>query len=294
MTDTLSTEVIGYRQWHITPDLTLRAAHKRDQVWTVGTNTAACKPHDMPKVTDDGAIEYHTPEPCVECPSSDHECGIYALHDPSDFWYGKDSIRMSLSAIWAGGHDDPIVSGVIAAWGNMEVHHSGFRTQHARVVALALPGTKRDAAVARAVANAYGVPLVPVDELPRIAAEFGSTVPVEMRPPKPEESTAFGYSKGGMTFTLSTSAYGRMMHNLIGGSHHMGGYAMPKVRSPKYRLSYDFGYDALGRKASDLLWAPEETEQTKAIDVAKPDVTSFRRPTYDPLDFLPKRKGGRA
>lgn len=291
MTDTLSTEVIGYRQWHITPDLTLRAAHKRDQVWTVGTNTAVCKPHDVP---DPETHEYHTPEPCAECPSSDHECGIYALHDPSDFWYGKGSSYYNMRAIWDTGND-PLVSGVIAAWGAMEVHHSGFRTQHARVVALALPETKRDAAVARAVANAYGVPLVPVDELPRIAAEFGSTVPVEMRPTKPEPTLTSGgmmvtfngaYSGGGLTAKGQATVYSKLMQSMLYG-------VTPSP--PKPRRSLSFSLDDLGLKADHLLWTPEATDKakTKAIEATKPDLTSFRRPTYNPLDFLPKRKGGR-
>lgn len=185
MTDPdLTTEVIGYRQWYVTPELKLRAAHMRTQVWLPGDNTAQCQRTEK-------LDRYGRPKeckPCREAPTSKCECGFYALHSPSDFWYGKPATSLWASAVSP--DTDLCISGVIVAWGALEVHHEGFRAQHARIVALAVPESRRDAIVVRAAATEYGVPCVPVNELPKIASEFGATVPLELRPekPKPPES----------------------------------------------------------------------------------------------------------
>lgn len=175
----LTTEVIGYRQWRVTVELELRAAHKSTQKWTRGDNTAVCIP-------DNDALTGRPRKACKHSPSEDCNCGIYALHDPSDFWYGKGGSKNGRLGFALSSDTDPLVSGVIIAWGALQVHHGGFRAQHARIVALALPESPRDAAVARAAASAYAVPCVPIEELPGIASEFGIPIPEELRPEKPE------------------------------------------------------------------------------------------------------------
>ena len=57
-------------------------------------------------------------------PVADCMCGLYALTDPADR-------RLDFRA-------DQAV-GAIAAWGDLEVHRTGFRAEHACVTALALP-----------------------------------------------------------------------------------------------------------------------------------------------------------
>lgn len=180
MTDPdLTTEVVGYRQWYVTPDLELRSAgYTLGGTWQRGDNTAACgRLKNM-----GGVLDPSIPNPCGDCPGPQCDCGFYALHDPSDHWYGK----RANTSLWFVQEIDTLLSGIIVAWGALQVHHQGFRAQHARIAALALPEMKRDQVVARAVASAYGVPCVPSDELPRIAAEYGGTVPVEYRPDKPK------------------------------------------------------------------------------------------------------------
>lgn len=204
----LTTEVVGYRQWYVTTDLELRAAgFGRGGTWERGENTAKCgrmkeapisrSLHSSRLYIDDFSYEY-VDDPCGDSPGEKCECGFYALHDPSDHWYGKDSGLMS---VWHQANTDPLLSGIIVAWGKVQVHHQGFRAEHARIAALALPKTKRDQAVARAVASAYGVPCVPSEELPLIAAEYGGTVPVEYRPDKPEPTPVRG--PGAYTTALS-------------------------------------------------------------------------------------------
>lgn len=193
----LTTEIIGYRQWYVTPDLKLRAAGFGPALWTPGVNTAVCgrvsKPSHSFHYSSSGAMyEKHKPNPCGDTPGSDCKCGFYALHDPSDFWYGKrpeTAFAQAIQKQTAIG-SDPLVSGIVVAWGKVEVHHQGFRSEFARIAALALPEGKRDTAVIRAAAADYGVLCVSVEELPKIAAEFGTTVPIDMRPDKPKPRDA--------------------------------------------------------------------------------------------------------
>lgn len=214
----LTTEIVGYRQWRVTPELCLRAAaHREHATWTPGVNEAVCR-RIAALTTFSYSDESARIEPCGDTPGQECECGFYALHGPSDFWYGNQGQNQGL---WAGfaisaTDADPLVSGVIVGWGKVQVHHQGFRAQFARIVALALPESKRDAVVTRAVAAAYGVPCVPVDELPRIAAEFGSTVPAEMRPEKPEPKQ-----------DLLTATWGQLYTQYVGGGYVAGNTLMP-------------------------------------------------------------------
>lgn len=198
-------EVVGYRQWRVTDDLELRAAGWRSKhdTWTPGANTAQC---GRLRAIDDreGWATQQVPSPCGDCPGDDCHCGFYGLHDPSDHWYGPNARQARGLMFFATTPDpDPLLSGIIVAWGAMQVHHGGFRAQHARVAALAMPESLRDQAVARAVAEKYGVPLVPAVQIPKIAAEFGDTVPLEMRPekPKPKTDDLWTVAAGGYTMT---------------------------------------------------------------------------------------------
>lgn len=209
----LTTEVVGYRQWYVTPDLELRpAGHSTGAVWKRGANTATCgrvKEEALPEADPYGLSLGYTykADPCGDCPSDGCHCGFYALHDPSDHWYGK-AAKNSLWSLAFAPQTDPLLSGIVVAWGTLQVHYSGFRAQHARIAALAVPETLRDQAVARAVARAYGVPCVPSEELPRIAAEYGGTVPVELRPDKPPEKVSgYATAMGGLLVPNLYSKY---------------------------------------------------------------------------------------
>jgi glycine cleavage system H protein len=99
-------------------------------------------------------------------------CGLYALTDPADR-------RLDFRA-------DQAV-GAIAAWGDLEVHRSGFRAEHACVTALALPdraGFDQREALARA-AERYGVPLVAADRLSDEALRHGAPLPEDLWTPSP-------------------------------------------------------------------------------------------------------------
>lgn len=102
-------------------------------------------------------------------PHADCRCGIYAYHAPGPrSWFGE--------AYWC--------EGIVSAWGRIVVHGDGFRAEHARVEALAVPdGLDRlGPAQVRAVAAALGVPVVEHAELEAQAAALGGGVPLVLRP----------------------------------------------------------------------------------------------------------------
>jgi hypothetical protein len=97
------------------------------------------------------------------------QCGIYAYHTPGPrSWFGQ--------AYWC--------EGVVSAWGRLVVHGDGFRAQHARVEALAVPDSvvAYGAAAVDRAANALRVPVIPHGELEAFAAELGGGVPGSLRP----------------------------------------------------------------------------------------------------------------
>jgi hypothetical protein len=107
----------------------------------------------------------------VEPHDSPHEacqCGIYAYHTPGPrSWFGD--------AYWC--------EGVVSAWGRIVVHDDGFRAEHARVEAVAIPRhAAYGAAAVRDAATRLGIPVIGHDELEIFAAELGGGVPAGLRP----------------------------------------------------------------------------------------------------------------
>src|SRR3954451_22975634 len=147
--------VVGYRAWHIEDDGLLRPWTFTALPWQPGANRAVC------------AREVRHEPPVADC-----MCGLYALTDPADR-------RLDFRA-------DQAV-GAIAAWGDLEVHRTGFRAEQACVTALALPdraGFEQRAALARA-AERYGVPLVAADRLSDEALRHGAPLPDDLWTPGP-------------------------------------------------------------------------------------------------------------
>jgi hypothetical protein len=258
VSERLTTEVVGFRQWRVNDDLQLRATARNAHVWVPGENRAVCDP--LPRTATFGPISlrwdgsYDDPPPpkkCDHAPTPECECGLYALHSPNDLWYGKKNLWQA----------DPLIAGVVCAWGRLEVHHGGFRAEFARVCALAAPESKRDCAVARAVAADYGVPLVDAGTLAQVASEYGVSVPEAMRPEKPAPAE----------YTVSGSF---QYQSLFGGVATLPVYSSGK---PNWRQYTPFNID-LG---------PTEKSDDPVARSPK------RRNQYDPRAFLPKRKGGK-
>jgi glycine cleavage system H lipoate-binding protein len=136
--------VVGYRAWHVADDGLLRPWTFTALPWEPGVNRAVC------------ARDHRHRPPVGDC-----MCGLYALTDPGDR-------RLDFRA-------DQAV-GAIAAWGDLEVHRTGFRASEACIVALTLParvGVDRQDRLERAAAR-YGVPLVPAADLSAEALRHGA------------------------------------------------------------------------------------------------------------------------
>jgi hypothetical protein len=163
----LAAPVVAFRSWRLaagrlmSPFIPCR--------WSGRVMHAAC--YDGNRVLTRGAGWLDEPH------GSPHEacqCGIYAYHTPGPrSWFGE--------AYWC--------EGVVSAWGRLVVHRDGFRAEHARVEALAVPdGLDRigGAQVERAAAE-LAVPVVPHDELEDFAAGLGGGVPAALLPSTIEE-----------------------------------------------------------------------------------------------------------
>lgn len=136
--------LIGFRAWHLRSDGALEPwSVAGGGPWEPGENTARCH----------GGKRHHAPAP-------DCMCGLYALASAYDH-------RLHGS----GGQ----IVGAIAAWGDIELHRTGFRAERAAVVALAEPADGDVAAALRASVR-YEVPLVPREELALSARGFGRPV----------------------------------------------------------------------------------------------------------------------
>ena len=102
-------------------------------------------------------------------PHEDCQCGIYAYHSPGPrSWFGE--------AYWC--------EGVVSAWGRLVVHADGFRAEHARVEALAVPAVlpRFGAAYVRRAGALLGVPVLAHDELEGFAARLGGGIPATLLP----------------------------------------------------------------------------------------------------------------
>lgn len=102
----------GYRAWKVTLEMGLVSV-SHDYVWppTLEATCARSGVHPVPAPT---------------C-----SCGIYACHQPGD-----EQVRGRSEL-----HPGSTVTGVIEAWGRVQLGARGFRAQHARIIALefALP-----------------------------------------------------------------------------------------------------------------------------------------------------------
>jgi hypothetical protein len=144
--------IIGYRQWRLL-DGTLKSMFIAED-WLAASRHAGCY------------AGRHEP---ADAPAKDCSCGIYAYYDPVP--------RMAS----AGTRE--LVGGVIVLWGRVELHATGMRAEHARLVALELPlsrARKRREVVA--AAQRLGVVAVPHHKLSATALRHGLPLGREMRP----------------------------------------------------------------------------------------------------------------
>jgi hypothetical protein len=140
--------VIGFRQWRLR-DGRLHSMWN-DDCWIDGALAASCE-------VADGA-----PHPSCTC-------GVHAWHR---------QVPLGASALTR-----DLVAGAVAVWGAIEVHATGMRGEHARVVALALPTIRwRKRWELAIAAGELGVDLVPHRQLVAAAMAHGAPVPDVLKP----------------------------------------------------------------------------------------------------------------
>lgn len=96
-------------------------------------------------------------------------CGLYAYHAQPHEWSeaAPGTIR-----------------GLVKAWGNVEVHAGGFRSEYMEIVAINFPSLHSAARqrFAWQIAEKYGVPLISsLEEMQLIANAYDSFVPAHLR-----------------------------------------------------------------------------------------------------------------
>lgn len=178
---TYSECVVGYRAWGVDSQGQLWPLADRRNAWQPGVNTARCNCLTRPGVNDVLKFEWIwrdgkrvlEPAPPHVAPATDCECGLYSWRQPRRIWGSDPRYRAGTR-----------VCGAVASWGRMQVHHDGFRAEHACVVALAYPPDTESAAFAtlRRVADAYRVELVPLAELEEAARHRGAPLPANVGP----------------------------------------------------------------------------------------------------------------
>lgn len=159
--------VLGFRSW-VLKGHALHSMYKTDYRWVVDINEAKCLRSD----SHADLIAAH------DAPHADCQCGLYAFHNPPDYWGTGE-----------------VVHGAILAWGELEVHRDGFRAQFARPIMFAHVTRQETEGLARnrrmrvdALASEMDLPVVERAELWKAARAQGARpVPLSMRPTGLEE-----------------------------------------------------------------------------------------------------------
>ena len=142
--------LVGYRQWRL-HDGILHSAFV-DYEWSRGINTARC----------DIDARHRDPPPGHAC-----VCGLHA-------WY-RPCPRL--------GYATPeLVGGAVALWGDVELHPTGMRAQHAAIVALVLPLARSKRRRVVGVADDLEVEAVPARHLTEVAMHHGGLLAAGMAP----------------------------------------------------------------------------------------------------------------
>jgi len=119
----------GYRAWTVGVDSKLHAVSQRT-LWPGSELTAVC----MAAGGSSLGNLVHRPSSDQRPPMKDCQCGIYANHRPdiNDYWRNASHNPWSMVLT-----ENAQLPGVIEAWGKVRLGSLGFRTEHARIVAIA-------------------------------------------------------------------------------------------------------------------------------------------------------------
>jgi hypothetical protein len=142
--------IVAFRKWRVV-DGRLRSLYE-PIFWLEPMQQAECRSGSC------GARAGAQPH---DAPQSGCSCGIYASHEP-DYRFPTVDYRG--------------VSGIVTAWGAIEVHADGLRAEFVRVEALSLytHWGRRQTDAVRAVAESLEVDLVDLYDLEAVAGRYGA------------------------------------------------------------------------------------------------------------------------
>jgi hypothetical protein len=144
----LARPIIGYRDWVQVGDEVLSPLART--TWTAEPMQAECLPSCRgARGLWRTASAHPGPAPDPGC-----VCGIYALFEPP-----RPGRRDRLA----------LVRGAVVLWGRIELHQRGMRAEFARIVALALPSSRRHADAVARIAELLDVEAVGARDLPAAA-----------------------------------------------------------------------------------------------------------------------------
>ena len=144
--------IIGYREWVQVGDELLSPLARTP--WDAEPMQAECLPDCRgARGLWRTASGHAGPAPDPGC-----VCGIYALFTPHR---PRGRERLAL------------VRGAVVLWGRIELHQRGMRAEFARIVALALPSSRKHARAVAQIAELLDVEAVPARDLPVAALAYG-------------------------------------------------------------------------------------------------------------------------
>jgi len=137
--------VVAFRNWRVV-DGRLRSVYE-PVYWLDPMQRADCRAE-------------HRGHPPHDAPASGCTCGIYASHQP-DYEFPTVDYRG--------------VSGIVTAWGNIEVHADGIRAEWVQVEALSIyeRWNRRQIDAVRAVAEDLGSDVIDLNDLEATAGRYG-------------------------------------------------------------------------------------------------------------------------
>lgn len=152
----LTVPIVGYRGWGL---------NEKGQLKSVLAGTVWEKPILRAECVEISGWQHSGQS--HKAPHPDCSCGIYAY--------------------WRNHYSYANVFGAVVLTGRIQVHCEGLRAEHARIVALcnvpssnAYAGSEigaKQRSIIETIGEAWGVPVVPKEDLAQIANEFGEPVP---------------------------------------------------------------------------------------------------------------------
>lgn len=169
-------KILGWRSFRIDKDDILSSLFINSGKWMPGVNKAICKfNNNQQEVYNVITGEFSFLEdpfalPDHDAPHSDCHCGLYGYHEYNLNLQQGNNICIAL----------------ILAWGEIDLHSTGFRAEYAEIKALVYnngsPDSWENKYIVTKIAKKYGVPAICIDDAEREAELIGLPIDVSLRP----------------------------------------------------------------------------------------------------------------